>query len=522
MRRHVVVLGLVAMLLVAVAGTSGARGATDEDARLHAAGRWLVDGQGRAVVLHGVNQVSKLPPYLPSAIGFGTDDAAAIADLGFNTVRTGIAHAGLAPAPGDYDDAYLADFVETVDALTAEDLYVLVDVHQDMFNERYQGNGFADWMTADSVPGDPTALPNCSLGFPGNYFACPALWETYDRFFGLTGRDPEVGPRGRTLQDEFAEAWEVLAGPLASDPHVFGLDILNEPVPGSQVLACLEPAGCPPTTDARLTDFHELVAPRIRAVAPDTMLFYEPWATNFNAGFPTYHGDLSVDDLGFSFHVYACPFAIPGVPVPDPGLSENCDDLREQTVFDNAEAQAQRYGHPPLVTEFGATEDIGTIRRIADLADANMVGWQYWAWWSTDPCCARPEEGIIDDPASPPTPDHLAQDKLDVLTRPYPRAVAGTPRSWHWDADAARFELAFSTDPVGPALAPAAVTEVWVGDRHFPDGYEVVDLTGGRVVSAPDAEVLQVRTAPRGARGGPGRRAGRASGRHGRRGAGLG
>src|SRR5688572_8156811 len=74
---------------------------------LHQTGRWLVDAEGRAVILHGVNQVSKLPPYLPSAIGFGADDVAAIAAEGFNTVRTGLAHKGFVPTPGVYDTAYL-------------------------------------------------------------------------------------------------------------------------------------------------------------------------------------------------------------------------------------------------------------------------------------------------------------------------------------------------------------------------------------------------------------------------------
>lgn len=480
---------LVVLLVVPAAGASSA---SSDDDRLHAAGRWLVDGQGRAVILHGVNQVRKLPPYLPSAIGFGADDAAAIADLGFNTVRTGVHHAGLAPAPGEYDTAYLDDFAATVEALTDEGLYVLVDFHHDMYNERYQGNGFADWATVDSVPGDPTTLPMCNLGFPGNYFACPALWEANDRFYGLAGRSPEVGPRGRTLQDEFAHAWEQVAARLRDDPLVFGFNILNEPTPGSQVLACLNPTGCPPPTDQRLKAFQDLVGQRIRSVAPDTMVFYEPWATNFNAGFPTHHGDLAVDDAGFSFHVYACPFAIPGVPVPDPGLAEHCDDLREQTVFDNAEAQAREHGDPPLLTEFGATDDLATIDRVADLADANRMGWQYWSWWNEDPCCERPEEGVIDHPSNPPTPDHLKQDKLDVLARPYPRAVAGTPTSWHWDPAAGRFSLAYTTEAVGPALAPGATTEVWVGQRHFPDGYRVVDLQGGRVVSRDDADVLRV------------------------------
>ena len=61
---------LLTMMLFAAAAVPSLASASPAKA-LHQTGRWLVDTQGRAVVLHGVNQVSKLPPYLPSAIGFG-------------------------------------------------------------------------------------------------------------------------------------------------------------------------------------------------------------------------------------------------------------------------------------------------------------------------------------------------------------------------------------------------------------------------------------------------------------------
>src|SRR5690349_24256469 len=35
------------------------------------------------------------------------------------------------------------------------------------------------------------------------------------------------------------------------------------------------------------------------------------------------------------------------------------------------------------------------------------------SWWNRDPCCEVPDEGVIDDPANPPTPEHLDEPKLD-------------------------------------------------------------------------------------------------------------
>ena len=48
------------------------------------------------------------------------------------------------PTPGVYDTAYLDDLEATIELLTAAGLYVMIDFHQDLFNERYQGNGMAD------------------------------------------------------------------------------------------------------------------------------------------------------------------------------------------------------------------------------------------------------------------------------------------------------------------------------------------------------------------------------------------
>ncbi|MCI0436492.1 MAG: hypothetical protein L0271_23085, partial [Gemmatimonadetes bacterium] len=51
------------------------------------AGRWLVDRQGRVVIVHGVNLPTKWLPAYPAALAFGADDAELLASSGFNAVR---------------------------------------------------------------------------------------------------------------------------------------------------------------------------------------------------------------------------------------------------------------------------------------------------------------------------------------------------------------------------------------------------------------------------------------------------
>src|ERR1051325_7601561 len=96
------------LALVAVATlTPSFAGAMEQ---LHRSGRWVVDAEGRVVLLHGVNAVWKLAPYAPPVEprGFQTADSAWLRDHGLNAVRLGVLFAGVMPSAGCVDSSYLA------------------------------------------------------------------------------------------------------------------------------------------------------------------------------------------------------------------------------------------------------------------------------------------------------------------------------------------------------------------------------------------------------------------------------
>src|SRR4051794_21830576 len=97
-------------------------------------GRFITDSQGRVFTTHGVNLVYKVAPYEPSVTGFGGDDAAFLAREGFNSVRLGIIYKAVEPAPGVYDDAYLAKIAQTAALLEDSGITPLLDFHQDLYN----------------------------------------------------------------------------------------------------------------------------------------------------------------------------------------------------------------------------------------------------------------------------------------------------------------------------------------------------------------------------------------------------
>jgi endoglycosylceramidase len=496
------VLGRWLLASVAAIGTlalGAAQAAASPTTPLGHSGRWVTDADGRVVILHGVNMVFKRPPYHPAAAGFSADDAAFLEANGFNTVRLGLIYKGVEPLPGEYDEDYLDQIAGTEQTLAAHGIFSQLDFHQDLYSEKYGGEGWPDWATIDDgVPAEPLT------GFPSTYVTSPGMNQAFNNFW-LN----RAGPGGIGLQDRYAAAFRRVAERFRDRQHTIGFDLMNEPWPGSVWPTCAQPAGCPAFDIATLAAFHQRVIDRIREVEPQKLIWYEPNVI-FNFGADTHHPSTGDPATGFSFHVYclAGAFAIEGLP------SEGCETMDER-VFGNADAHAQETGDPLLLSEFGATDDLGVIRRNIEQAENHMVSWQYWHYCACDdPTTSGPGvQALVIDANKPPTGDNVKAAKLDVLARPYPQLVSGTPESYGFDQPSKRFSLTYSTTgPGGRSFLPRAIsvpkgnalplipadspmTEVFIPRRHYPEGY-AVDIDGGAIASAPGSQLLRVAACP--------------------------
>lgn len=461
------VAALLLVLLLAACGSeaptapvasSPAQPTASSPARLGHAGRWLIDNQGRIVILHGVNMVSKLPPYTPEAAGFGEDDAALLEEQGFNVVRVGIIYAGLEPAPGQYDVAYLASIQRTVALLASHGIGSLLDMHQDLFGAPFTGEGFPTWAVfTDGLP----ALPN--VGFPDNYFVMTGLQRAFDNFWS----NRPVGSTG--LQDRYAAAWAYVAARFRDQPGVVGYDIINEPFPGSSWRDSYRPDGSPAFDREVLTPFESKVIAAIRTEDSQTMVFCEP-EIFFGLGSDTHLGAFDDPRVGLSFHNYQPPFS---------------------QILNNAERYSQRTGAALFMTEWGATTDAAVINTVATLADQQRMPWIYWAYANKTPFFissgnslpGTPEQqGLVLDPTRPLLPGNVQENLLSAVARPYPRAIAGVPVSWSFDPTSRSFELVYTS-------GPGERTEVVLPRPRYPGGYRV-EASGARVTSEPGAPVL--------------------------------
>jgi endoglycosylceramidase len=447
-------------------------------------GRWLVDPQGRVVLLHGVNLVWKNAPFVPpaSAEGFIEADADWLRDHGFNSARVGTLWVGVTPeAPGQVDAAYLEAWDRVIQLLAARGIWMLFDFHQDMLGPIYQGEGVPEW-AVEALEGPTTTLLGPPMfGFPFNYFT-PQVSEAFDNLWAERGM----------VWDGFRDAWIAVASKWRNQPYSMGYDLLNEPWSGLEWPTCIFPPqlGCPATDENEIQPFFEHALRGIRSVDQDNLVWLEPQLLAGGTGSPT--GFQPIDgetQLGYSIHNY-CPLtalaqaAQLGLPVPLPvGPQDTCEDF-EANNFAQSRAAAERIGAVELMTEFGATDDLELLARVTRLADENLVGWQYWHYkeWS-DPTTQSQDsggQGLFTDDADLGS---VKLEKLKQLERTYPRATAGEPLALSFDPVTAQFSYRYT-----PRCA-AGPTEIYVPALHHPNGYRV-EVSGARVVSAPGAALL--------------------------------
>jgi endoglycosylceramidase len=415
-------------------------------------GRWLTDSTGRVMLLHGVNMVAKGPQTVGQR-GFGLDDVQWLQDNGFDVVRLGLSPDAFMPTVGQVDQAYLADYAQTVQLLTDHGILVLVDLHQDGWGPVTSGNGFPEWMTFTH------GAQNTHTGFPLYYVTNPAIQASFDSFWKNEKASDGIG-----IEDHVATMFKALAGAVGSNPNVIGYDILNEPFPGSNWNPCYQGDGCPDQDASGLDKLHAKVDAAIRTEDPDHLVFGEPYVL-FNFGSAPTHISPPGNDpkSGMSWHMYTT------------------DVPHEPLVIKNAIAWSKQTGGALLNTEFGAVTDPAAVNRMVGEMDNGLIPWM---WWSYDE--------FVHDLNQAPTGANINMGEAGPLIRPHPVAVAGTPTALDFDPKAK--VMRFSWDDVAPSgsrLPSGTETTFKVPSYVYGGGYSI-KVTGGTVTSAANAEELTV------------------------------
>lgn len=467
---------------------------------------WTIEGKcfrdvfGRHAFLHGINFVDKDPFARTATRPWTGDDLAEAAAWGLNGVRLGVIWAAAMPRPGQPDADYLGWVAEQVDACHRAGLHVILDAHQDLYAQAHS-DGAPAWATLTDHGFDPTDL------WSDAYLVSPAVHEALDAFWA----NREVAGRG--LQDHFAEFWLAVLDEVGGHPAVVGLDLFNEPVPGSALpghfelligafahltgqdplrlaaewedpaakLAQLQRLDDPELHRALgdavaaalagfdagpVHEFHLRVGGAIRAAGHRHLILRENTYLS-NMGVPSLAPlPEAIDPVAFSPHAYDLVVDTPAVILSS--------DRRVLTILERHAELQERWNRPALLGEWGALSTYdgvaGHSHAIQDFVDEHLWSQTYWCW----------------EPAFPGT------DAQRSLVRPRVRAVVGTvtaispgdPWGARWATTEADLAAAGS-HARHEFFIPAGAT-VEVNGKPHPWGGGVLEVTAeagdGRVV----------------------------------------
>lgn len=181
----------------------------------------FVDGQGREIILNGINIVSKKKEegYIFQS---GPEFYENLQKWGVNCIRFVIIWDRLEPEPGVYNEAYLKEIDERIEWAKQNNIFVVLDMHQDLFSVKYS-DGAPEWATLDE--GKPHTE---GVIWSDAYMLSEAVQTAFDNFWLNKPVADGIG-----VQDHFAALWQHIAKRYANNTTVIGYDLMNEPFPGT-------------------------------------------------------------------------------------------------------------------------------------------------------------------------------------------------------------------------------------------------------------------------------------------------
>ena len=415
----------------------------------------FVDEAGRQVLLRGVNVIGwgdyyQADPDLAPTIDISDADWDGMAALGFSVVRLIVSWSALEPSEGEYDEAYIEQLHEAVDAASSRGIYVILDMHQDAWGKYIATpedhecpDGLEPAIGWDGAPEWATITDNTeTCRNPGSRESALAVRTAFSNFY-----DDRDG-----IRTAFVAARAHLAASFADDAGVAGYDLLNEP---NVVEATTE---LQPKYDELLG---ELIS-AIRASETDAggfehVMFVEPLVL-FPSGGTVPAPDFTDDDnIAFAPHNYWEAITM--------------DLFTIEQGFGLDEQAAAGLDAPYWIGEYGwwgtSPETLERLRRYAAAEDEARVGGAWWQWRQAcgDPHSIgvpgnEPGDQVHLNAVACPTGEDLGltEEFAVVLSRAYPRAAPGRLTELVSDPDARTMRVTGTAK----GAEPGAQLVVWV------------------------------------------------------------
>jgi hypothetical protein len=409
---------------------------------------------GRYVLFRGLclGPAAKYAPFLP--IKDPTDferfrpQIALLIESGFTTLRLAFSWSALEPVcdPNEpkYDETFSRKFFDVVERFAALGFAIIIDIHQDLMQPAFGGNGFPDWVMQDGTR-PQVIMKNTSL-WGLNYVINRNLRKNFTQFWKNDLTNSRVDPplMHFTVRDRFLDMIEHVAKCSAEIPRVLGIEIINEPHPGE-----LNPDDFEKEI---LSPFYQEATNRIRKHSKDLFVFLAPqsdWNVNLRSD-KDYHSLLQTDEsddrLVFAYHYYDSLLT---------GLNGLHFHERKREEYIEAVAigvrEARKKKMAAFLTEFGSRQNwFNPVTRKHmhwhfESVEQAIVSSTYWNvnFYNTK----RDHDGFMREDFS--LFDHeLKTRNMDIAVRPYVLAASAEPTAMFYNDRNSMFELSMLGSPL--------------------------------------------------------------------------
>jgi endoglycosylceramidase len=425
-------------------------------------------------------------PYVPRTDSFDADtslteeDHALLADLGVNIYRLGAMWPGVEPNRGEYNSTYIAELNKIVAAAGEHGIYSILDMHQDVFSEKYCGEGVPGWAAITNVdserknfpfPLDAAFTDVAADGFPTRADCAKYNWPQYYNTFAAGSGFESLYKNVSGLMDSWANYWAHLAATVGNGNNaVVGYELMNEPMGGD---ALSNPKLFIPGVADRtvLQPAYDTVTKAIRQVDSDSLVIFAAvtWDDFVPVGFTAPPGGVDEAQRSvFAFHYYEPP------------------QFKKEVYFHQRNADAERLGTGAILTEFERPrpdDDLVNDPFIvqADMTDSYGLSWTMWEYKTF---CKETAESLASDSQQASFGscktgygEQLVIDengkRIDVasrkLARTYNQATAGRLRTMKFNATTGEYVAKWTVDTT--IVLP---TEIFAHQElNYPTGMDV-------------------------------------------------
>ena len=381
----------------------------------------ILDENGRRMLLRGINTGgrSKFAPFSPFDFDGGDFQTELDAyldrpvDWGLNVLRVPFSWDAMEPERGVIDEEWMVRYDALLDGAAERGLFTIVDFHQDVYSERYCGDGFPLW----SSTGGEEPHHDCHDWFKA-YLIDDDAKQAWDEFWS-----DETG-----IRTAFGEMWTRMAERHWGRPGVVGFEIINEPGWGSTSMGDWE--------SETLTPFYTEMTALIHETAPGSLILFD--ATGMDGVSVSTTLDLPMgDNLVFAPHFYDVSIFAGGGEV----------DTDVADRFAQWASVGRDWGVPTLIGEFGVPSDMELAQEYATAnwngLDADMMHGTYWEYSASVDDWNKENLSVVQ-------PDGTEHPELvEPLIRAYPAAIDGTLESWSFDPESGAARLVFEATPDG-------------------------------------------------------------------------